>query len=210
MQVAVALRIHRRTVGVGQGQAAHTRLLQGQQFAGIGQAVAVRILPDSQAGKGRVRGIDAAIEVRIELGQRVKAIGPPGAAARVVAEQFAAIVDPAIPVPVEHQQPVIRPHPAGALGKAVLVMVEVDVEVLPQRLHPVAIEIEDEGGADVFGKREPIFQAAHEIPEPIDWQRVGDRVTDIGGFGYHVRQRGCKCTSIRYSQTRSKKRVVIV
>ena len=49
LQMAVALGIHRRAVGIGQRQAAHARLLQRQHFAGIGKAVAVRSLPDPKA-----------------------------------------------------------------------------------------------------------------------------------------------------------------
>ena len=65
----------------------------------------------------------------------------------MVAEQFGTVVDDAVAVEINGKQTVFGGHPAGALGKAVVVQIKPDAAVgQRQSLYAVAVEIKDDGG----------------------------------------------------------------
>ena len=65
----------------------------------------------------------------------------------MVAEQFGTVVDDAVAVEINGEQTVFGGHPAGALGKAVVVQIKPDAAVGKRRSpHAVAVEIKDDGG----------------------------------------------------------------
>ncbi len=106
----------------------HAGICQRQQFGACGHRVAVAVPPHAQLRIGGVGGVDPAVVVAVQVGQRGEAVGRPGAAGQngVVAEQFAAIVDLAVAVPVPHQQAVVLAGPASGFREAVAVVVEVN------------------------------------------------------------------------------------
>src|SRR5437879_3619360 len=81
------------------------------------------------------------VAVGIERGERGEA------RRRRVAEQLADIVDLAVAVEIAREEGVVALHPGGALGEAVIVDVEMDVDIGPAReLQAVAVEVEHQRG----------------------------------------------------------------
>ena len=66
----------------------------------------------------------------------------------MVAEKFGAVVDGAVVVEIKGKKAVFGRHPAAALGKAVVVQIEIDALRFGfgQGSDAVAVEIEHDGG----------------------------------------------------------------
>ncbi len=160
-------------------------LAQRLQFAGLGHAILVEILPDPHAGEVLVLGIERAIGIAVQFAQGVEAV--PGLAAIALdgidAEQFAAVVDPAVAVEVANQQGIVTLDPAGAGFQAVAVEVEGDAGVGGDGFYAVVVEVKSEGvgaldelkrrseiGVDILGDFErvpPIKKLRKTINSPI-------------------------------------------
>ena len=111
---------------VGEVECLDLGLIEGEQLAFLADAVLIQVAPDAQLGKGTIGGIDLAVAVIIEIGQRLIAIG--GALAileqGVVAEQFAAVIDDAIAIAVIDEETVILADPAGGSTDTVIAVVK--------------------------------------------------------------------------------------
>ena len=137
----VARDLARRGRGGRERDGRDARLGHGLKLAGVGQAIAVGIRPDTQVREDRVRGIDHAIGIAVVSGQLGEAGDP------VAAEELAHVVDRAIGIPVQGQEGVAGEGPAHRLGKAVAVDIEAHAPVRhPARKLdlPVAVQVEDE------------------------------------------------------------------
>ena len=85
----------------------------------------------------------------------------------VRAEELRHVVDRAVRVQVDREQPVVAIDPAGRLSEEIAVHVEERPRPERRKLQPVAVEIENEriDPAD-FTFREEILQSAlHELPD---------------------------------------------
>ena len=66
---------------------------------------------------------------------------------RVVTEQLATVINHFIAVAVPHQQPIVRSHPTGKLGKTVTVMVKLHPGIKTDRADAIPIQVKDDGGS---------------------------------------------------------------
>ena len=186
----------------GDGQAGDAGVRQGQQFACVGNAVAIGIAPDAQVGKAVVAQVDHAVGVAVERGQGGPAVGGFAAVGQggARAQQFGAAVDHAVQVQVDGQQAVLGAHPAGlhrgaggrqvkhhALGQAGglhAVAVEVDDQRRHQaRAHAVDGELRGLAGeavAHIGQQREAVVGGAGTAEQ----HRVGGHRRFPGGFGH--------------------------
>ena len=139
--------------GRGQVDRAHAGIVEVLQLARVGIAVLVQIAPDQQVGKGVVLAVDHAIGIGIEHREAGKAVHGFGA------EQFGMVVDLAVLVAVDCQQPVIGANPAGQFADAIGVDIPIDRTFAVDRgqFQPVAVQIQHQrrgfgagGGAAVF------------------------------------------------------------
>ena len=126
--MGIALGVDKTGFTVGEIDAAHPSLFEGEQFTFAGASVGVGIDPHAQLGKHRVIGVDDPIAVGVKGLEGLKAIDGLHAVGQqgLGAEQFAARVDRAVGIAIPHQQSVARCHPARALGKTVGGVVEID------------------------------------------------------------------------------------
>ena len=161
LQMLIAVGVGGGGVGVIQRDAGDAGLFEGEEFAFIGNAVTVGILPDAQAGIGGVVGVDDAVQVGVELAQSGKAVGGFIAVGEggVIAEELGTLIDGAIAIAVEDQQSIVLADPAGLLGEAVTVMVEEDAVGEGGGFDAVAVEVEDQGGGGGLGLVEMVFSA---------------------------------------------------
>ena len=142
---------------------------QGLEFAVLGDAVLVGVLPDAQSRKGGIIGVDAVVVVGVEQTQLLEG------GHLVIAIQFGDVVDAAVAIDVHGQQAIVGIDPADPFGKAV----GVDVEEHPAAVvgvgevggNAVAVEVEDQGAEVVFG-------AAH-----VENRLADDRGRAVGGSG---------------------------
>ena len=138
--------------GVGGGAAEvdadDAGLFEGEEFIGLRDAVLIQIAPEAHVGELGVIGIEHPVAIGIEIAQGIEAVGGFLAVALdgVDAEQFAAVVDQAIAVAVEHEKGVMAVEPAGAGLDAIAVVIEehgigaADAD----GFDAVAVEVEDE------------------------------------------------------------------
>ena len=119
---------------------------QGLEFARLGDAVLVGVLPDFHIGELGVLGIEDAIAIAVEVLERIEAIAGLLAVGfdGVDAEQLAAIVDLAIAIAVQHEEAVVALDPAGAGLQAVAIEVEGDAGIGADGLDAVAVKIKAE------------------------------------------------------------------
>ncbi len=99
-------------------------LRQRGEFAALRDTIRIGIYPDLQIVKLRIRRRNLVVVIAVELFELRKSIKD--TVDRLVAEQFAVIVNRAVAVAVERQEPVLRPDPAHLLAEAVAVDVPVD------------------------------------------------------------------------------------
>ncbi len=149
-----------------EADAGDVALGQGEELAGLADAVLVEVLPQAHLAEGGVAGVEDAVGIarragrssaRVQRAQRLEAVarhalGAVGVGDQGVdAEQFAAGVDQAVAVAVERQPGVVAAHPAGARADAVGVVVEEDRGGPDTHgLQAVAVEVDGErvaGGA---------------------------------------------------------------
>ena len=158
------LGIPQPVAGAGGGESKVDRFdaqsVQGEQLAAVAEAVGVHVAPHAQVRPDRVAGVDHAVAVaavgdQIPFGQRLHTVGRHSAAAQysMVAEQLTAIVDAAVPVAIECQEPVVPADPPGQLGEPIGVVVEVGDCLLAERLDAVAVQVEHERVAARRGHR---------------------------------------------------------
>ena len=149
--------------------------VQVHQFAGIGDAVAVPVLPKFEIGKRSVIGVDNAIPIGIQIGKCGKSRGGKLSIAQpgMIAEEFRAAGDLAVAIEVAHQQGIVSSHPAALFGKAAQVMVKVDIGAVGDGFNSVAIEVENKriapsGGDDDISAIGPaITDIAHDAIEVL-------------------------------------------
>src|SRR5438128_503721 len=82
---------------------ANTGVTQRNDLRGAAGAVAIRVAPDDELGKRRIFRVDAAVTVRVELGESAEAVVVL-AAERRVAEELRRAVDRAVRVPVDREE----------------------------------------------------------------------------------------------------------
>ena len=148
LAVAIALGITPRRIDVGKGKTLHTALIQAEQLTRIGFRVGVGIQPELQIRPDGITAIDAAIAVAIEAPQGLKAMAGQAAIAQagVVSEQLVARGDPAITIPIAHEQGIAYTNPARAFREAIAVMVELDgCPSDAEGGDTVAVEVEHQG-----------------------------------------------------------------
>jgi len=195
----VALAVINVAGGVGEVEGLDAVFVQGMQFARVAAAVAVGVLPDLQIGPEGVGRVDASVRVAVPFGQGGKAVGGKlaGLEPGLVAEEFAAGVDLAAAVAIPHQQAVVLADPAGLLGEAVGVVVEVGASAAGHGFEAVTVQVEGEGvvadnrrrlgggvglleGGDqgVFGVVDGVAEAEGEVEEA-----TADRVEEAGNAG---------------------------
>ena len=174
--VQIVVRIEERQVGVGQLQAHHAGLRERHQFAGVGLAVAVGVLPDQQAGEVRIEGIDHAVAVAVVAGQLGEAV----ALARA-AEQFADIVDLAVVVAVDGQEAVALGQPAGLDRLAGAQQVEAAGHVFTgDSVDAVAVQVDRDRG----DRRVPAHVVlARRKGDGVGLGDVGERLAVAGHVG---------------------------
>ncbi len=100
--------------------------LQRQQLAGLADAIAIQITPYTQISPYGIAGIQLAIGVAIDSLHGLETILGLAAIGQqsVLAKQLMAIVDAAIAISIQHQQSIIRLHPAGAMFITITIMIE--------------------------------------------------------------------------------------
>ncbi|MCY1449625.1 hypothetical protein D9M71_663760 [compost metagenome] len=108
------------------GDALEANILQAHQFAGLADAIAIQVTPDTQLAERRILHIQLAILVDIQLTQGLEAVGGLASIGQtaVLAKQLQATVDSAIAITIPDQQAIIAFDPARAFADAVVGMVE--------------------------------------------------------------------------------------
>nr|GEU28183.1 hypothetical protein [Tanacetum cinerariifolium] len=140
--VQVVVGVEEGQVGEGQFQAHHAGLAQRHQFASVGLAVAVGVLPDQQAGEIGVVGVDKTVAIAVVAGQLGKTV-----ALGRTAEQFADVVDLAVVVAVDGQEAVALGQPAGLDCLARAQQVEAAGHVFTgDGMDAVAVEVDGDRG----------------------------------------------------------------
>ena len=171
LTVVIACTIQLAAVGVGGGKGMNTLGTQRGELPRIHRAVAVAIPPESQPTPDGIGSIDASVAIEIVDTQGLKAVGGAAAARQkcVVAEKLGARTNLPVAIEVMDQERVVRRYPAGALGKAVAVVIEEHARLLPaDRLDTVAIEIEDEGTTKSRRWQvEPLLELPQKITGPV-------------------------------------------
>ncbi len=116
-------------------------LSQSLEFAGLGNAVLVAVLPDSDVGELGILRIEDAITIAIEVPEGVEAIGGFLAVGfdGVDPEQLTAVVDLAVAVAVQHEETIVALDPAGAGLQAIAIEVEGDTGVRADGFDTVAV-----------------------------------------------------------------------
>ena len=143
------------SVGVlmGEVEGGDIKLRQGKQFAFLADAVLVQIAPHAQALENGILRINDAVLVGIVLRQRGIAVFGRAAVGEqgVVAEQLATVVDAAVAVQIQGQQPVVGRHPAAGGADAVAVVVEQAAGKTGGGggFDAVAVQVEGDGVVDV-------------------------------------------------------------
>ncbi len=116
---------------------------QARQFAVVGDAVVVQVLPDGELAERRIGRVDLAVMVGVERRKRRQTVHI-AATGKVRREDLAAIVDLAVAVDIEREDAVT----AGRPGDLVLVTVGIDVEldavVERGQRDAVVVEVEDD------------------------------------------------------------------
>ena len=139
---------------VGEVECLDLGLIEGEQLAFLADAVLIQVAPNAQLGKSAVGGIDLAVAVIIEIGQRLIAVGGTFAIFKegVVAEEFAAVIDDAVTIAVIDEEAVILAYPASSGTDAVLVVVKerTFMTVAGEGFNTVAVQIEGEGVMDTI------------------------------------------------------------
>jgi len=119
-------------------------LIEAFQFAGIGDPVAVPILPNSQFAPDQVGSADLAVAIAVILRQLSVA------ALEAIAEHLGNIVDPAVAIVVEDEKPVVALEPSRLLTEKVAVDIEISLAVgEPDGFDAVAIKV-DHQRIDLF------------------------------------------------------------
>ena len=128
----------------GQADRRDAQPLQAEQFSGLRDAILVEIAPHPDIGEPRIARVEDAVAIAVQTGQRRK----PGSGlasvrqGRVHSEQLGTVVDPAVAIAVQHQQPIVGGDPAGALTHPVAIVIEQYAGSHPDRLDAVAIEVQ--------------------------------------------------------------------
>ena len=110
----------------------HPQLRKGEQLNCLTDAVLVGILPQLDAGKGGIGGVELPVVVAVQISQSLKTVGCalPGFGSSgeqgVVAKELAPRINRAVAVQVPHHDGLARTYPACGVAQAVAVMVEED------------------------------------------------------------------------------------
>ena len=128
LAVAIALGIAQCRVGIGERKALDTALIKAEQLARIGFRIGVGIQPETQFRPDGIAAINAAIAVAIKAPQGIEAMAGQGAIAQAgaVPEELVARGDPAVTIPIPHEEGIAGTDPARAFREAVAVVVELD------------------------------------------------------------------------------------
>ena len=153
LKMLISLRVSYIFVSIGQIDALHTRLGQGEQRA-VG-------LQHPQLAEDIIPGIDYAVMVYVQFRQGGKTVNSPHPVGQqgIVAEKLGPIIYDAVAIPVPHQQAVALAHPAGQFRKAVSVIVKAGSGFKPGGIYnSVAIQIQDQRvNPDCFGGSKLVF-----------------------------------------------------
>ena len=174
----------------GEVDAGDVEFGQGLEFSGVGDAVAVGVLPDADRVPGGisrgelvvgigVKGLQGGEAVGMGLGARRAASAD--CSAEVLGHRLGDVVDLAVAVHVHDDDAVLGRYPAGLFLRAAVV---VDVEedgffCVAGELDAVAVEVEDERiGGDVLGGVAVAGGSGGEVEAVEARWRAGDGIGD--------------------------------
>ena len=112
---------------------------QALEFASIGDAIAVRILPHAELGEIDIGCIQHAILVAVIIGCQTFKVGQ----AVTAKDDFRTIIDQAVAVAVNGKQAIVSADPCGAFWITVTGIVKGNASGRRQELRAVTIKIED-------------------------------------------------------------------
>ena len=116
---------------------------QAAEFASIGHAVAIRILPHAKFGEVSIICVKHAILIAVIFGSKALKVGEAVAAK----DDFRTIVDQVIAVAVNGEKAIISANPSGAFGVAVAGIIEGHARSGGKELCAIAVEVKDDGGS---------------------------------------------------------------
>ena len=143
-----AVVVDQRPTGyAGEGNSRNASRRQRGQFARVGDAVLIQVTPKPQVGVARVGAVEDTVSVRVQIAQRIEAVGGELAIALdcVYAKQFTPRFDDAVAIAVPHQKCVVSPGPTRAGADAVGVVVEQHHTVGCAQLESIAVEVDHQG-----------------------------------------------------------------
>ncbi|CAG0928250.1 hypothetical protein RHDC3_00707 [Rhodocyclaceae bacterium] len=146
LPVLVSGRIDKIRIGITSGDGCYACVRQGQELIRCRVAVTVQIAPNLQVRPNGILVVNQSICIGVEFVQclepvrRLFSICQQG----FTAKKLPARINPPISVAVENKQTVIGADPAGRLGEAVRVVVEIGAGANGHGFDAVAIEIEND------------------------------------------------------------------